>query len=114
MRTYQDVPNISDGGWTLVSAEERNLQNPETFEIPSLDLRASLSPGSAVKLLFEIETYVDGALSDRGVDRMWVIVTTDLNGGYQGFLDSTPGSAEGLALDRGDLVYFSVRTRLRH
>ena len=48
----------------------------DRFEIPDLAERQSLSPGDAAKLLFDIETKENGAIIDRGVDRMWVIVKT--------------------------------------
>ncbi|MEL7110248.1 MAG: hypothetical protein AAGL99_13365 [Pseudomonadota bacterium] len=106
MREFEHIPTIKDCGWTLVSAEARSAKNPKTFQIPSFEERSSLSRGMAAKLLFDIATTEDGKLRDRGVDRMWVIVTSVLDVGYQGVLDSDPGTADGLALAKGDLVFF--------
>ena len=102
-------PTIEADGWTLVSAEDRHAAHPTTFAIPAVAQRASLTPGLAVHLLFDIETRDDGRVVDRGVDRMWVIVKACRDGRYVGVLDNDPGRAEGLRLHRGDLVWFEPR-----
>ncbi|MEL6728284.1 MAG: hypothetical protein AAFP81_01945 [Pseudomonadota bacterium] len=106
MREFEHIPTIKDCGWTLVSAEARNAKNPETFHIPTFEVRSSLSRGMAANLLFDIATIEDGKLIDQGIDRMWVIVTSILEDGYQGVLDSNPGMSDGLSLAKGDLVFF--------
>lgn len=100
------IPIIEEDGWTLVSAEERQNLHPDTFTIPSLGDRMHLSPGNAVKLLFDIEVEEGSRIVDRGIDRMWVIVKTRVPDGYLGILDSDPGTAENLKLRPGDAVYF--------
>ncbi|KIC14074.1 hypothetical protein RA20_21645 [Leisingera sp. ANG-Vp] len=90
----------------LSSAVARNDAFPDTFKIPSKERRSSLERGEAVQLLFDIETREAGKLIDRGIDRMWVIVIAVLPRGYQGVLDSDPGTAENLKLFRGDLIEF--------
>ncbi len=97
---------IATRGWALLSAVERNEQYPDTFEIPSEKLRQNLAIGVAAKLLFDIETKENGVTMDRGVDRMWVIITQTSNGNYTGVLDSDPGYAKNLQLARGDQVSF--------
>ena len=99
-------PTFSKNGWTLVSAEERVLASPETFQLPSMTLRRSLLPGDAAKLLFDIEATENGHIVDRGVDRMWVIVKRRTEQGYLGILDNDPGAAENLTLRQGDQVAF--------
>ena len=99
-------PTISGNGWTLISAEQRALAYPGTFQLPPLTERQSLSPGDAAKLLFDIETKENGQIIDRGVDRMWVIVKTKTEHGYLGVLDSDPGYAENLTLRLGSQVIF--------
>jgi hypothetical protein len=99
-------PTIPTDGWTLISAEERALAYPETFQLPPLAVRRSLSPGDAAKLLFDIETRENGHIIDRGVDRMWVIIKAKTEHGYLGVLDNNPGLAENLALRQGHLVVF--------
>jgi hypothetical protein len=79
---------IETDGWELVSAEDRAAAAPEMFQIPSRSRRESLSPGDAMKLLFDIETRECGHVVDRGVDRMWVIVKAKTDEGYIGVLDT--------------------------
>lgn len=100
--------SIERDGWALLSAEERNARNPETFTIPTRREREALSPGDAAQLLFDIETRDGGRVVDRGVDRMWVIVKQCTGDLYRGVLDSDPGRAEGLSLQRGAEVVFSA------
>ena len=97
---------IEEDGWMLISAEERHSAHPETFEIPSLAAREALSPGDAVKLLFDIETREHSRVFDRGVDRMWLIVKRREGESYVGVLESDPGVAEGLSLRPGTEVAF--------
>ena len=106
MSTEQEEPTIETHGWRLLSAEEQNAAHPETFEIPSREDRESVPPGDAVKLLFDIETRVDGKVFDRGVDRMWVLVKSRAGNGYVGVLDNDPGTAKNLRLFVGDTLYF--------
>ncbi len=98
--------SIDRDGWALVSAEDRHSANPETFEIPPRERRESIVVGEAAKLLFDIQTTVDGQVVDRGVDRMWVIVSATTNDGYLGILDNNPGESENLTLRRGGVVAF--------
>jgi hypothetical protein len=99
-------PTLASHGWALVSAEDRQSRHPTTFRIPSRAQRESLSPGDAAKLLFDIETRKHGAVIDRGVDRMWVIVKARDGGQYVGVLDSDPGRAENLRLHERDVIVF--------
>ena len=98
--------NLNDDGWALVSAEARRDASPATFEIPPIDVRRSLRRGDAAKLLFEIETREAGVVVDRGVDRMWVVVTGREDEFYVGVLTSDPGKAEGLGLRPGSELIF--------
>jgi hypothetical protein len=99
------LPVVGDG-WALVSAEERHAAHPATFLIPTREARASLRPGDAAKLLFDIEIRGNGRIIDRGVDRMWVIVVSRAGDLYRGLLDNDPGRAEGLSLHLGAEVVF--------
>jgi hypothetical protein len=100
-------PTIEGNLWILVSAEERAAAYPDTFHLPPLAVRQSLSLGDAAKLLFEIETRENGLTIERGVDRMWVIVRAKTAYGYIGVLDNDPGIAENLWLREGDPVAFA-------
>jgi hypothetical protein len=97
---------IQQDGWALQSAEARHRESPATFEIPAAESRAALRRGDAAKLLFDIETREGGIVVDRGVDRMWVIVTEVDGPLYVGVLDSDPGMADGLELRPGSEVLF--------
>jgi hypothetical protein len=96
---------IEDDGWRLLDAE-LCAQEHLGFEPPERSRREALVPGDAAKLLFDIETREDGKVIDRGVDRMWVIVTERTKAGYVGLLDSDPGHAENLDLVTGTDVEF--------
>jgi hypothetical protein len=103
---HHEAPTIERDGFKLLSAEAQHAAHPHSFQIPSLDARMSLTPGDAVKLLFDIETREQGRVIDRGIDRMWVIVKSRIQGKYLGVLDSDPGLAEGLHLRPGDELVF--------
>jgi hypothetical protein len=100
------MATIENDGWTLISAEDRQAEHPDTFHIPSREQRESLARGDGAKLLFDIETRDRDRVIDRGVDRLWVIVKGRTGGNYLGVLDSDPGSAEGLNLHAGQLITF--------
>jgi hypothetical protein len=98
--------SIAEDGWTLVSAEVRHNEHPDSFRIPDRIERESLRTGDAAKLLFDIETREAGRAIDRGVDRLWVIVKRRAGIHYVGVLDSDPGIAQGLTLRPGTEVLF--------
>ncbi|MCK4501701.1 MAG: DUF2314 domain-containing protein [Desulfuromonadales bacterium] len=74
-----------DVTYTLDDAEEVNRQYPDTFWIPSRNVRENLGEGQLVKLLFRI---TNG--SEDQVERMWVEITKISNNGYEGILDNDP------------------------
>lgn len=98
---------IEPHGWELISGEQHQARHP-SFSLPDRKVRESLRPGDAAKLLFDIETRVAGCVTDRGVDRMWVIVKRRVGGGYLGVLDSDPGRAENLNLRPGTELHFTA------
>jgi hypothetical protein len=100
------LATIADDGWTLVSAEMRHAERPDSFWIPERKERDTLTPGDAAKLLFDIEGREAGRVIDRGVDRMWVIVRRRLGDSYIGVLENDPGIAEGLTLRPGMEILF--------
>lgn len=82
--------------YSLVNGEERQKQNPISFEIPSLAERRKLQKGDYAKLIF-----ID--LSG-GSEGMWVrIEQRDKAGRYTGILDNKPIN---LMLSHGDTVSF--------
>lgn len=100
------LATVAEDGWALVSAEVRHEEHPESFPIPDRTERENLKAGDAAKLLFDIETREGGRVTDRGVDRMWVIVKRREGGNYVGVLESNPGVTEGLNLRPGTEVLF--------
>lgn len=68
--------------WNLESAEARNKLF-KSFEIPSRDVRESLSPGYFAKLIFVAKLPPAG-------ERMWVEITKKTRTGYIGVLKNTP------------------------
>lgn len=100
------MPTLERDGWTLVSAEDRPREHPDTFLLPERSARENLAPGDGVQLLFDIETRQEGRVIDRGVDRMWVIVRSSSGGRFTGVLDSDPGSAGDLNLRPGQEIRF--------
>lgn len=77
MKTGQSRLMKSGQTWVLLT--------PDTFWIPPLDARQSLSSGDIVKLVFRIEE--DGEVN---VERMWVVVKKATTEGYVGILDNDP------------------------
>jgi|ERR1019366_4074421 hypothetical protein len=84
------LPTLANDFWSLVSGEERNRAAPATFEIPALAERNSLAPGQGAKLIFEIEAEEKDGTVSTSTERMWVIVSSRVGGGYIGILDSEP------------------------
>lgn len=79
--------NILSGDvtYTLDSAEEIHELYPDTFWIPSRDVRENLEVGQLVKLLFRV---TNG--SEDQVERMWVEISKVTDDGYEGILDNDP------------------------
>lgn len=86
--------NLQEHNWQLESGEARNGAYPHSFEIPPRDRRDSLQRGQAAKLLFELEVETGAGAVERIVERMWVLVTERVDGGYIGMLDNEPTSLE--------------------
>jgi hypothetical protein len=99
---YRPGDHILDiDGWQLESGVEHHATAPETFEIPSEEIRHRLFPGSDAKLIFTLRTE-DGRIA---VERMWVRVTGYTDDAYEGVLNSDPETA-GVPLSSGDRVNF--------
>lgn len=72
--------------YSLDDVELAAVEHPDTFGIPSIEMRERLRPGDLVKLHFR------GWDSDgeETVERMWVGVANVSNTGYVGRLDNDP------------------------
>jgi len=76
---------VNTATYTLANGEQISASNPRTFQIPDSIDRAALQPGDIVKLMFlSIDT------EPRAAERMWVRVTSRVDGGYLGKLDNHP------------------------
>lgn len=84
---------------TLANGVELNAQSPETFWVPSADIKSALRTGDFVKLVFI------GA-KDEMPERMWVIVTAIDGDKFTGTLDNQPFTLTGISY--GDRVEFGA------
>ncbi len=83
-------PTFDEDGWKLESGERRHADFPDSFQIPAREERENLRPGLGAKLIFAIQVEEeDGALTI-DTERMWVVVTEIVDGGYLGLLDNQP------------------------
>ena len=74
-----------DVTYSLDNAEEVHKQHPDTFWIPTQNIRENLQVGQLVKLLFRISNG-----SEDQVERMWVEITKKFDDEYEGILDNDP------------------------
>ncbi len=83
---FQGISTLSGNvTYILDDAEEVNKQYPDTFWIPSRNIRENLKEGQLIKLLFR---FSNG--SEDQVERMWVSITKKFDHGYEGLLDNDP------------------------
>ncbi len=84
------TPDLHDDGWCLESGLERHLLHPESFPIPDEAVRTTLRPGDFAKLIFVVQVEDD----EPAVERMWVVVRENVEGGYFSLLDNEPSIDE--------------------
>lgn len=87
--------------YTLIDGVLRNYENPDTFEIPTLEERQGALEGDLVKVGFECKG------EDMGGERMWVEIDTAENGHYTGTIANHPFVIPNLRF--GDEVTFSSK-----
>ncbi len=87
--------------FTLIDGVERNAENPDTFEIPTLEERLAVQPGDYAKVGFECED------QDLGGERMWVQVERIEDGQWIGTLANDPMVIPSLRF--GDEVRFEAK-----
>jgi hypothetical protein len=83
-------PSFETHGWMLESGEARHANAPETFWTPDRADRSDLHFGHGAKLIFAIQVEEDDGSVVIETERMWVVVTGVLEGGYVGLLDNEP------------------------
>jgi hypothetical protein len=88
----------------LLNVEKRNKRNPDTFPIPELEDRTSLTPGDFAKLHFMMGN--GQSENERPGERMWVEVISRRNDTYMGVLSNDPTV---LDLEYGDLISFTAK-----
>src|SRR5580765_3880195 len=79
----------------LTNGNEKNDAHPDTFFIPPIEQRLSVSPGAIVKLGFNCDG-TDG-------ERMWVTVVQAKGFNYYGVLNNKPLA---LPMDYGNPIKF--------
>jgi hypothetical protein len=84
------LANLERDFWQLRSGEDSHRQNPQTFQLPPLGQRQSLTRGQAAKLILDIETEDESGKTVITGERMWVIVAERIGGLCIGILDSQP------------------------
>ena len=91
--------------FTLIDGEQRNADNPDTFEIPEIEDRLAVKKGDMVKLGFEVEG------EDLGGERMWVEVSLvhEVLGEIDWFMGTIANDP--IVIDRkfGDPVHFEPK-----
>lgn len=88
------LADIETDGWELDDGEALHNEHPETFWIPSIDIRNNLKKEQIVKLIFRIVTIDDAGEEEVNVERMWVIVKDRIGSLYRGQLDNDPYCTE--------------------
>jgi hypothetical protein len=83
-------PKFDFDGWCLESGEERHTEAPESFRIPDFNRRKAIQKGELAQLIFRMK--VDRDDTEGNVERMWVVVTRNLDGGYLGILMNHPAT----------------------
>lgn len=89
-------------GYSFVNAVQMHKLHPDTFEIPTEEVRFNLQPGDHVKLIFK-PRWKDGV-----TERMWVRVFRRLNdkGVYEGALANEPMYDLKRVIQFEDVVFF--------
>lgn len=103
------LASLQRDGWDLRSAEEAHREHPDTFWIPSLEVRRNLRRGHGAKLLFRIAASHDEGGVELAAERMWVVVSERVGESYLGRLVNEPESRSGIRrsdLRIGDEVAF--------
>lgn len=97
-------PSFEDDGFYLEDAVWLS-QFHDDINPPSEQEREHVLPGSHVKLVFRFEAE-DSERKNRGVERMWVLVTEadEENGVYSGTVANDPHHAD--VLSHGDVLQF--------
>jgi hypothetical protein len=94
--------------WRVANAEDRQRQNPDTFQIPSRRLREALSEGNCAKLVFELMPPPVDPAAPAG-ERMWVRIRERREAGrkieYVGELANDPFVLAG-ELRSGEILVF--------
>jgi uncharacterized protein YegJ (DUF2314 family) len=98
------LASLEEDSWELESGVKRHLEFPDSFWIPSQEARNHVTPGQAVKLIFNIETVDDTGNPEINCERMWVLVKTKIEDLYCGTLENQPECTADMK--KGLEVYF--------
>lgn len=83
-----NLPNYEKDHYELDNAEEIHNKYPESFWVPSRELRDNLQVGDLVKLIFRMEERANQ--EEVSVERMWVEIKEKNSTYYTGTLDNDP------------------------
>jgi hypothetical protein len=97
-----NIPTYESDHYELDNGEDIHNEYPESFWIPSRELRDNLQSGNLVKLIFRMEEKTN--LDEVAVERMWVEVQDKTNETYVGKLDNDP--CDEVFVKCGQTVYF--------
>jgi hypothetical protein len=87
-------PSFDRHGWKLESGEERHANAPDSFWIPAREDRETMHFGHGAKLIFAIQIEEGDGSFVVDTERMWVVVTEVVDGGYVGLLDNEPACVD--------------------
>ena len=82
------LPSYETDHYELDNGEEIHNEYPESFWIPSRELRENLNAGDIVKLIFRMEEKENQ--DNVSVERMWVEIKEKNGAFYTGCLDNDP------------------------
>lgn len=77
-------------GWQLRSGEKSHQRSPDTFWVPAAELRGNLRRGQMVKLIFDFEIVDTQDGPEVRGERMWAMVSEEIEGRYLGLLVDEP------------------------
>lgn len=76
--------------YSLLDCKKMNIENPTTFEVPSVDEIDQIKIGDSVKLIFIYPEPIQSPFGLTDSERLWVNVISIEQDSFQGLLDNSP------------------------